>query len=236
MRPVIIFLIFCSSAIAQITIADHNKGSSGTNTGTGVTGTMSCASANEMLAFVFDLTTDPTVATVTNSSSGGGTWTSYASQISNANTGWNVAIWAKTGTFGGTETVSASNSTGGFTAVFAMCITSGGVFDLAQGAQYNGGVNLTPGSITPSVNGEICVSGAGAIASSNNWGGPSGSTRLDTITSLADAATVQTTATAYNPVWDPSAFTGVGAGAGLNACFKPFVASTNVTPAHGTIL
>lgn len=155
----------------------------------------------------------------------GNTWHAIATANSSTNFTGLYYAWNPTVGTGHTFTVDPS-------AVFpTICVmafdgvqTASDPLDQQASNSGNANASLQPGSVTPSVNGELLISGIG-LGSSSGWAIDSGFTIQETNAFAGGAAFAtlfayfaQAVAGALNPqwTWTPSVYN-----AGVNATFKP---------------
>lgn len=208
----------CAITISDSGNAHISQGGNGTSSSINTTG------ASLLVAYISESTTsNPPTDSKSN------TWTGLTSRVgsfANISRLWYVANPAVGS--GHTFTLSASTPSGCFVAFDGVSLSS--PFDQENGSDINNDPTSQPGSITPSVNDTVVLTGLGGVTDFPGGSINSGYTitnfealNLGNFFSSALAYIVQTTATATNPTWtwSQTVTPGVSGNSVVIANFKP---------------
>ena len=188
-------------------ISSVSAGSAAGNTIT--TGSIDTTGANFLVLTMGYLAgTAPTI-----SDSKGNTWSALTAS---SNTSSATRIFYVANPTVGTGHTFTATVTGGYPAIAAMAfsgVKTSSPFDAENGAGSSGGTSIATGSITPSENGELLVTGLGTIGTSGGEAIDNSFTIQESVTfvggqhsGLFVAWKVQSTAAAINPTWSWTTF------------------------------
>ncbi len=170
----------------------------------------------------------PTASHISDSS--GNTWVALTAKTAVSSCG-EMLFYAKNAAVGASQTFTISKS-GSYSSIVVMGfsgVDTTAPFDVENGTNWSG-TTAQPGSITPSVDNELVISGCGDAAPTTTWtcNGNFSGTEIyynqvpSTTEGNALAYEIQTTATARNPTWTLGTS---GGGNVVIASFKETVAS-----------
>lgn len=202
-------------------IASTSKGSSGGSTVT--TDSIDTTGADLLVAVVsyYGNTTDPVL-----SDSKGNTWTGLTAREQSGVTFSNRIYYCKPTSVGSGHTFTAGPGGTSYPTISVSAFSgtkTSSVFDQESGAATAGNVtSFQPGSITPSEDGCLLVTGVSTDGTSHSINSSFNATATDKLTGNhlggGIAYKIQTTAAAENPMWS---WTGSSSKAAAMASFKP---------------